>query len=223
MKGKYFAVDIPVYDSPGDYAMEILENLKYRQFTLKDAGITSRVHNNWRSLGIVPDSEEDGKKLYFDFIQYLWLQIVKDLRRFGLPLETIAAVKDYMFDEDFMAGVELDDDQRASFRKTFEEAAGRPITEEELEEVEENLKKRNTFYPYRFSLVVLNHFQHRSNTHLYVFPDGEWRSGAMRSRTQTLRASLTWTSPTSTSRWDTTSPSSSTTRRKPSSCPRSRS
>ena len=173
MKEKYLAIDSPVYDSPSDYAMEMLENLRYKQFSLKDAGITSRVHNNWRSLGIIPDAEEDGKRTYFDFIQYLWLQIVKDLRKFGLPLDTIAAVKDYLFDEDFMAGIELSDGNRAAFRKALEKAARRTLTDEEFEEAGENLKRRNTFYPYRFSLIVLGHFQHRSNTNIYIFSDGE--------------------------------------------------
>ncbi|WP_299761937.1 hypothetical protein [uncultured Pontibacter sp.] len=173
MEEKHIALGIPVYDdSPSNYAMEILENLRRRQFTLKDAGISSRVHNNWRSLGIVPDSEEDGKKLYFDFIQYLWLQIVKDLRKFGLLLDTIAAVKDYLFEKDFMVGIELSDGDRVKLRQTLEKAAQRPITGEELQQAEENLKKPNTFYPYRFSLIVLAHLQYRSNTYIYVFADG---------------------------------------------------
>ena len=172
MKEKYFAIDSPVYDIPSDYAMEMLENLRYKQFSLKDAGITSRVHNNWRSLGIIPDAEEDGKKAYFDFIQYLWLQMVKDLRKFGLPLETIASVKDYLFEQDFMAEIRLSQDDRITFRKAIEAAAGRQITDEELAEAEENLKKGNTFYPYRFSLIVLGHFQNRSNTNIYIFLDG---------------------------------------------------
>lgn len=172
MDEKYFALDTPVHDNPSDYAMEILENLRYRQFSLKDVGITSRVHNNWRSLGIIPNAEEDGKRTYFDFIQYLWLQIVKDLRVFGLPLETIASVKDYLFDENFMAGVKLSDSDRVALRKALEDAAQRPITDEELKEAEENLKRGNTFYPYRFSLIVLAHFQHRSNTNIYIFTDG---------------------------------------------------
>lgn len=172
MEGRYIALDIGVYgDSPSDYAMEILENLRYRQFSLKDAGVTSRVHNNWRSLGIIPDAEEDGKRTYFDFIQYLWLQIVKDLRAFGLPLETIAAVKDYLFEENFMVDVEWSDSD--AFRKGIEDVAQRSITDEELKEAEESFKQGNTFIPYRFTLIVLGHFQYRTNTHIYIYLNGK--------------------------------------------------
>ncbi|WP_187263624.1 hypothetical protein [Pontibacter beigongshangensis] len=171
MKERYLALDIPVYESTSDYADEILENLRHRQFTLKDAGVTSRVHNNWRSLGIVPASEEDGKKLYFDFIQYLWLQLVKDLRVFGLPLETIAAVKDYLFEEDFMAGVEYSERDMAELRRNIEKEVQRPLTDGEFAKVVENMRRRNTFMPYRFSLIVLAHFLYRSNTYIYIFTD----------------------------------------------------
>ncbi|MEJ8804382.1 hypothetical protein [Pontibacter sp. H249] len=169
---KYIALGIPVDDNPFDYADEILENLQRRQFTLKDAGITSRVHNNWRSLGIVPDSEEDGKKLYFDFIQYLWLQIMKDLRKFGLPLETIAAVKDYLFDPNIEENRAWSDSEREALRKALESEAQRPITDEEFEQIEGYLSLRRLFYPYRFSAIVLSHFQHRSDTNIYIFGDG---------------------------------------------------
>ncbi|MCC9138913.1 hypothetical protein ACFSKU_14800 [Pontibacter silvestris] len=172
MNEKHIALGIPVYDNPFDYADEILENLQRRQFTLKDAGITSRVHNNWRSLGIVPDSEEDGKKLYFDFIQYLWLQIVKDLRKFGLPLETIAAVKDYLFDTDIKENRAWTDSEREALRQAVEKEAQRPVTDEEFEQIEGYLSLRRLLYPYRFSAIVLSHFQHRSNTNTYIFGDG---------------------------------------------------
>ncbi|MFB9863163.1 MerR family transcriptional regulator [Rufibacter immobilis] len=173
MKGRYVALDIPVYDDdPGDYADEILENLRYKQFSLKAAGISSRVYNNWRSQGIVPNVEEDGKRTYFDFIQYLWIQIVKDLRKFGLPLGAIASVKDYLFDEDFMAKIELSDWDRDELKKGFEKAHGRPMTGEELKDIEERLKLGNTFLPYRFTLIVLVHFQHRSDTNIYIFAEG---------------------------------------------------
>lgn len=172
MKEKYIALDIPVGDNLFDYADEILESLQRRQFTLKDAGITSRVHNNWRSQGIVPDSEEDGKKLYFDFIQYLWLQIVKDLRKFGLPLEVIAAVKDYLFDTDIMENRAWSNSEREALRKAVEKEAQRLVTDEEFEQVEGYLSLRRLLYPYRFSAIVLNHFQNRSNTNIYIFGDG---------------------------------------------------
>ncbi|GAB3525965.1 hypothetical protein GCM10027443_00680 [Pontibacter brevis] len=172
MSEKHIALDIPVYENPFDYADEILENLKRRQFTLKDAGVTSRVYNNWRSLGIVPDSEEDGKKLYFDFIQYLWLQIVKDLRVFGLPLETIAAVKHYLFDTDIEENRAWSDSEREALRKALENEAQRPVTDEEFEQIEGYLSLRRLLCPYRFSAIVLAHFQNRSNTYIYVFGDG---------------------------------------------------
>lgn len=172
MKEKNIALGIPVYDDPFDYADEILENLQRKQFTLKDAGISSRVHNNWRSLGIVPDSEEDGKKLYFDFMQYLWLQIVKDLRKFGLPLETIAAVKDYLFDPNIEENRAWSDSEREALRKELENQAQRLVTDEEFEQVEGYLSLRRLLYPYRFSAIVLNHFQYRSNTNIYIFGDG---------------------------------------------------
>ncbi|KAA3437676.1 hypothetical protein [Rufibacter hautae] len=174
MEDKSVTIDIPInVETPFDFYMEMVQVLGHKQFSLKDAGITSRVHNNWRSLGIIPDAEEDGKRTYFDFIQYLWIQIVKDLRRFGLPLETIAVVKDYLFDEDYRAGIEWSKEDKAALRKTVEDGAKRSLTEEEFGIIEGSLNSRSTILPYLFYPIVLGHFQHRSNSNIYIFASGK--------------------------------------------------
>lgn len=174
---KYFEFDDEL--DPNDYgsAMGLLDNLRRKQFSLKDAGITSRVFNNWRKEGIIPESPEDGKWAYFDFIQYLWLQIIKDFRQFGLPLVTIAKVKDFLFDEDFLQG-SFNEEQKTLVKETLEEKLGHPFTDEEVQDLEKEIKflennHRNTFLPYRLSCIVLDHFMYRSKVNLTISLSGQ--------------------------------------------------
>lgn len=61
-----------------------------KQFTVKDGDITYRVINHWTAQGLLDDGREDSsnwRKLSLKDL--LWLRILRELRRFGLPLETL--------------------------------------------------------------------------------------------------------------------------------------
>lgn len=62
----------------------------HQKFVLKDIGISTRVMNHWDAKEIIPASSRNkGNKYIFNFTELIWLNIVKELREFGYPLENI--------------------------------------------------------------------------------------------------------------------------------------
>lgn len=69
-------------------------------FYLKDLGVTARLLAHWKENGLIPKSNIDGlawNKL--TFIEYIWIKIIQELRKFGMALPMIRNVKEYLFSE----------------------------------------------------------------------------------------------------------------------------
>ena len=75
--------------------MEIKERLKKEMvFKLSDTTISSRLYNHWVKIGIVNDNRinERGWR-YFTITDIVWIEIVLELRSFGLESNKIKKVK----------------------------------------------------------------------------------------------------------------------------------
>ena len=72
-----------------------MEFLKQKQFYLRDINVSPKIFNQWKRYGLITENiGEQRKWVTLDFGQYLWLSIIKDLRKFGVPLEDIKRIKD---------------------------------------------------------------------------------------------------------------------------------
>lgn len=72
-------------------------DLKLMQPILKvgDTGISSKNLLHWKTNGLLLDYKHNiGGWTRFNFLQYVWLQVIKELREFGLSLDIIKRVKD---------------------------------------------------------------------------------------------------------------------------------
>ena len=79
-------------------ANPILNYCLEKKFGLKDKP-SPRVLNNWVKNGLVKVDENDkGKVKRFDRLESIWLNIVVELRDFGLPLDSIARTRKILFD-----------------------------------------------------------------------------------------------------------------------------
>lgn len=100
----------PFYDLDFDsmYAVASRQNdmaerskfLNDKAFTIKDGGgITYRVLNHWMSEGLIEDDREDTSKGWrkLSLKDIVWLHIIRDLRKFGLPIEKIRVVQESLF------------------------------------------------------------------------------------------------------------------------------
>ena len=164
-------INIDIEDKDIYHQYELGESLNYKQFSLRDAGITSRVHHNWRRAGLIPDAEEDGKWVYFDFFQYLWLQLIKDLRDFGLPLEIIATVKGTLFAQAENPTEMLDEATKVFLKNDLISRHGH-LAPEIPELIEANFKVEDIHVLPPFYGLVFNHLYHRSLSTIYIYQDG---------------------------------------------------
>ena len=73
---------------------EIVENIHKRQFTMKDAGISSRLLNHWEKSGLLMEKYEVKKWKRFNLIEYTWIRAVSEMRKYDLSHETIRSAKD---------------------------------------------------------------------------------------------------------------------------------
>lgn len=96
----------PVDNNVGNETPEniIQLDIKLMQPILKvgDTGISSKNLLHWKTNGLLLDYKHNiGGWTRFNFLQYVWLQVIKELREFGLSLDIIKKVKDgLIFPED---------------------------------------------------------------------------------------------------------------------------
>lgn len=78
--------------------------LSEKQFTIKDTGIKYRVINHWSTQGLLQDSrtEHEAGWRKFSFIDVAWIQILLELRTFGLSLDKIKVAFKSIGKDDFV-------------------------------------------------------------------------------------------------------------------------
>jgi len=70
------------------------DRIRDKQFSVKDINIPYQWVNNWDKEGLLfEDDREDGKWRKFNFVDYLWIKIIVELREFGLSYDVIKKVK----------------------------------------------------------------------------------------------------------------------------------
>jgi hypothetical protein len=80
--------------------IELADNLLSAQFTAKDLGseITSRKLNTWFNDQLLMNQREKGEWSVFNFIEYIWVQIVSELRNLEVNSEIIKRLKDSLLE-----------------------------------------------------------------------------------------------------------------------------
>ena len=73
-----------------------------RVFTIQDIGANYRWLDHWHSKGLLLSNYDIHKWKKFNLIEYVWIKIILELRRFNTSLKTVAKVKE-MLDYDYMA------------------------------------------------------------------------------------------------------------------------
>ena len=70
-----------------------------KRYTVKDSGISYRVINHWSEQGLLDDRREKNSKEWrkLSLIDILWLRILRELRAFGVPLETLRNAHQTLF------------------------------------------------------------------------------------------------------------------------------
>ena len=74
--------------------LKVIEQINQQTYTIGEEKLSSRVLNHWYQAGIITDDRPNNKGWKkFSFSEIVWMQIVIKLRKFGLDLKRIKAVK----------------------------------------------------------------------------------------------------------------------------------
>lgn len=119
---------------------DVLELLHERKFTSKDLGISYRELNHWSTKELLLGNNQSGKWRKFNMIELIWLNLVKELRKYNVSIPNIKSVKD-SFDID----ISLDEMASIDYKNTMEEVALK-VLEESLSEQEFNDMKSSDKY-----------------------------------------------------------------------------
>ena len=80
--------------------------VRRKKFKLTDENVSSRVLNHWVNKGIFHDDRKDKKGWnIFSMTDTMLLTIIKRLRHFGLDLDKIKKVSDYLYSYNYLDGV----------------------------------------------------------------------------------------------------------------------
>lgn len=73
----------------------IIQFLKAKRIRPSQSDITSRVLNHWENLSLIDDDRSEGKGWrMFSIVQFVWMEIIQELRKFGFPNEKILLAKE---------------------------------------------------------------------------------------------------------------------------------
>jgi len=73
--------------------------VREKKFTLKEVGVTYRWITHWHSKGLLIRNYEESKWRKFDLIEYVWLRMIIQMRKFNISLEMIKRIKENLIQE----------------------------------------------------------------------------------------------------------------------------
>jgi len=82
---------------------ELCSKLLEKRFTASQAGITHRWITYWDKEGLLFSKTEKEKWRKFSFIEYVWLRIIRELRKYHISIKIILNLKNALFTEYHLA------------------------------------------------------------------------------------------------------------------------
>ena len=150
------------------------------QFVTKDTGLSSRLINHWRSLGILIERERNFDQNYrFNFVELLWLKAIIAFRELGLPMEDLKKVKDILTEKHPITWYLSGSDNESADAKTkvenyiYENFIGSEVLRENfiLSPSEISfLEQRFQFS--QFELALFTFLGKRTSSQIHIFSNG---------------------------------------------------
>ncbi|MBL7900285.1 MAG: MerR family transcriptional regulator, partial [Crocinitomicaceae bacterium] len=72
------------------------EFLTEKQFTLASIGLSDKIAFDWTRSGLYLEEKTSKGRRKYNAIEYVWLRMVKELREFGLPYESLKKLKAFL-------------------------------------------------------------------------------------------------------------------------------
>ena len=149
-------------------------------FSVKDAGIDSKIFHSWKIAGFL-STVEKGKWAELSFIDYLWLRSLECMRKFGCSHKTMRAIHEELFTKAYTENLAKKKMQEnVAFLTNLSKQ--RPLTLEENDfleatkkELADTIKMSTTNYSVNyFYQLVLKCFINNNEVGLVIFEDGSF-------------------------------------------------
>ena len=151
-------------------------------FSLKDTGIDSKIFHVWKAKGLV-DFIERGKWARLNLIDYLWLQVLETMRKFGCSVKCMKEIYDELFTKAFKENLAAKN--LKSYRDYYTNLKKlRTLTSDESEVLDIieyldrnpilNMQFRNTVS--YFSKLVSDCLKYKADAGLIIFEDGSFKT-----------------------------------------------
>ncbi len=78
--------------------LELSERLMQKSFIGTDTGVPYRSINHWENSGLIDNDRGEARSWRrFSFVEFIWIRMIDEMRRVGLPMDSIKAVKASLF------------------------------------------------------------------------------------------------------------------------------
>lgn len=147
-------------------------------FSIKDAGIDSKIFHVWKSKGLV-DFIKKGKWARLTFIEYLWLRTLETMRKFGCSVKLMKAVYFEFFSKSYEDNL-AEKNMTSNYEYYTKLEKSRLLTQEESNILEYikgyiefpilqiDLRSEISY----FYMLVLDCLKYQMETGIIIFEDG---------------------------------------------------
>ncbi len=158
-----------------DECAEVTNLLVAENYQLSDIGLTSKVAFDWSGSGLYLRERKSKYRRKYNGIEYVWLRLVKELREFGLSIQSIKTLKEFLLKEQEIVGSieELMEQYLDSLKdspKTLIEAIKELKLSFDVDLLEEQLQESllNTHLAQIIFWTIIG----KSDTHILITKDG---------------------------------------------------
>ena len=79
-----------------NHIVEIFKYMSEKRYTLAQLGLTDKLSHDWRKADLYLEKKKTKARRKYNMVEYVWLRLVMDLRRFGLSYDAIRKLKDFL-------------------------------------------------------------------------------------------------------------------------------
>jgi hypothetical protein len=151
----------------GEYLNVLIKEYTIDEFGLKDLNISSRQLSHWLEMGILPDKKRiQDENHKFNFVEFIWLKIVIELREFGFSISKIKIAKLAILKSMTLAELSQYPNTKTGIQKAKNDFS---IADSDSVTIDNIFKKQIPF----LSLFVMDCIKNREDVKIYVSKNGQ--------------------------------------------------
>lgn len=158
----------------------VLDEILSEEFTLKNLskyGVTARHLQYWQEKGIMPNKNRKTDEIHrFNFVEFIWIEIVCELSLFRFPIAKIKKVKEFLFAEKSLIeylGYKKGDDLHEVLYKLLPQlkTLNKRFEDEKILALFSSISKYKKL-PF-LSLFISNYILERMNSKIIIYSNGD--------------------------------------------------